>query len=261
METPSNTLFVANIPFGLDEQEFVDLFAKHNGFVEARLRKDRNDNFVGFADFQDATSASRARDGINGYKFSHTDSGLSIHFAHSSGASTSRPKRTKDDSERKRGPRAPGASLSVGIPDMSSPFFPNFSSPLSNFGAMGGGVLPPEATSTLYVEGLPLDVTDREVSHIFRPYGGFQSVRTSIKDSKQFPNKQYVLCFVEFDNKYQATLAMHSLQGYRMDKNDTKGLNITYAKSERKENRKEKSILISPQQTQQQTPQQPTGRF
>lgn len=49
----------------------------------------------------------------------------------------------------------------------------------------------------------------------------------------------YNLCFVEFDNKYQATGAMHALQGYRMDKNDTKGLTISYAKKpERKERRR-----------------------
>lgn len=43
---------------------------------------------------------------------------------------------------------------------------------------------------------------------------------------------------MEFDNKYQATVAMHALQGYRMDKNDTKGLTISYAKSDRKERRR-----------------------
>ena len=52
------------------------------------------------------------------------------------------------------------------------------------------------------------------------------------------PSRVYNLCFVEFDNKYQATVAMHALQGYRMDKNDTKGLTISYAKSDRKERRR-----------------------
>lgn len=52
------------------------------------------------------------------------------------------------------------------------------------------------------------------------------------------PTRLYNLCFVEFDNKYQATIAMHALQGYRMDKNDSKGLTISYAKSDRKERRR-----------------------
>ena len=32
--------------------------------------------------------------------------------------------------------------------------------------------LPPDASSTLYVEGLPSDATEREVSHIFRRFEG-----------------------------------------------------------------------------------------
>eukprot|EP01103_Thecamoeba_quadrilineata_P020323 TRINITY_DN865_c0_g2_i2.p2 TRINITY_DN865_c0_g2~~TRINITY_DN865_c0_g2_i2.p2 ORF type:complete len:115 (+),score=17.02 TRINITY_DN865_c0_g2_i2:396-740(+) len=100
--------------------------------------------------------------------------------------------------------------------------------------------IPPEASNTLYVEGVPNDATDREISHIFRPFPGFQSTRLLQKESKQNPGRTYYLCFVEFDNKFQSTVAMHALQGYRMEKNDAKGLNITFAKSERKE-RKEKS--------------------
>ena len=33
------------------------------------------------------------------------------------------------------------------------------------------------ATSTVYVEGIPLDATEREVSHIFRPYPGYKGLR------------------------------------------------------------------------------------
>lgn len=32
--------------------------------------------------------------------------------------------------------------------------------------------LPPDASSTLYVEGLPADATEREVGHIFRRFEG-----------------------------------------------------------------------------------------
>jgi len=97
--------------------------------------------------------------------------------------------------------------------------------------------LPEEACNTLYVEGLPLDVTEREVAHIFRPIPGYQSLRIVPKESNKYPSRSYNLCFVEFDNKYQATIALHHLQGYRMDKNDTKGLKISYAKTERKDRR------------------------
>jgi len=94
--------------------------------------------------------------------------------------------------------------------------------------------LPPDASSTLYVEGLPSDATEREVAHIFRPFPGYQSLRIITKESKQNPSRVYNLCFVEFDNKYQATFALNHLQGYRLDKDDTKGLIMSYAKTERK---------------------------
>lgn len=34
--------------------------------------------------------------------------------------------------------------------------------------------IPQNATTTVYVEGLPADATEREVAHIFRPYPGFR---------------------------------------------------------------------------------------
>jgi len=118
-----------------------------------------------------------------------------------------------------------------------------FYSPLTHnaFTSYGGlaayPTLSPDAVSTLYIEGLPLDATEREVSHIFRQMPGYLSLRILPKESKQHPNRTYNLCFVEFDHKYQATMAMHTLQGYKMDKNDTKGLSISYAKTSRKERR------------------------
>eukprot|EP01098_Paradermamoeba_levis_P006335 TRINITY_DN262_c0_g1_i3.p1 TRINITY_DN262_c0_g1~~TRINITY_DN262_c0_g1_i3.p1 ORF type:complete len:146 (-),score=28.23 TRINITY_DN262_c0_g1_i3:138-575(-) len=114
--------------------------------------------------------------------------------------------------------------------------FPSYP-PVPTPQGLPGSVYPPlpsDSSSTLYVEGLPLDATDREVAHIFRPFSGFQSLRTLTKESKTNPTRNYKLCFIEFDNKYQATVALHSVQGYKMDKYDTKGINITYAKTERR---------------------------
>lgn len=56
--------------------------------------------------------------------------------------------------------------------------------------------LPPDAVSTLYVEGLPLDATEREVSHIFRPMPGYQSLRIMPKESKQHPSRYAFLAAV-----------------------------------------------------------------
>jgi len=235
----STTLFVADVPYDVNETTFVTLFRNCDNFVSARLRTDKNDNPVGFIDFSDHSSAEAARERYQGHKFPGSDLGLNIQFAKSSGP---RLKRTRDSEEVKTGNwggggrdygRSERGGTSFMYPDFYNPFpgalgsYPNLYPPL-----------PPEASSTLYVEGLPSDATEREVSHIFRPFAGYQSLRILPKESKQFPSRTYHLCFVEFDNKYQATITMHALQGYRMDKNDTKGLHISYAKTERRDRRR-----------------------
>jgi len=42
-----------------------------------------------------------------------------------------------------------------------------------------------------------------------------------------------LLCFVDFENNLQSTIAMNTLQGYRFDKHDKIGLKISYANESR----------------------------
>lgn len=293
------TLFVADIPIETGEIDFRAIFSECDGFMSARLRKDRNDNTVGFVEFVDHESAAVARDRLSGHKFfCHTDDGITIHFAHgntrfkhSREESGSKPsysgsqphyQQQSNESQGNHSPsrkgysgyrndgygiRAPDvnrvgvqsglplmpalsvpqmlppAGLTLHGPDMSGNMFystvapyPSFSS--STYPQPQPLPLPVDAASTLYVEGLPLDATEREVAHIFRQVPGYISLRIMPKESKQHPvSRTFNLCFVEFDNKFQATVALHHLQGYKIDKNDTKGLTISYAKTARKERR------------------------
>ncbi|KAF3445530.1 hypothetical protein FNV43_RR10706 [Rhamnella rubrinervis] len=80
--------------------------------------------------------------------------------------------------------------------------------------------LPPDASSTLYVEGLPPDSTKREVAHIFRPFVGYKEVRLVSKESKHRGGDPLILCFVDFANPACAATAMSALQGYKMDELD-----------------------------------------
>lgn len=88
----------------------------------------------------------------------------------------------------------------------------------------GGGriepPLPPDASNTLFMEGLPADCTRREVSHIFRPFVGFQEVRLVNKESKHPGGDPFVLCFVDFATPGQAAVALDALQGYSFDEHD-----------------------------------------
>lgn len=87
--------------------------------------------------------------------------------------------------------------------------------------------IPPDATNCLYVDGIPIDAKEREVSHIFRPYPGYQCARLISKEAKN--GRKFYYCFVDFDSSIHASIALQSLQGYRFHKKDKKGLKISYA--------------------------------
>ncbi|KAJ4803818.1 RNA-binding protein 1 [Rhynchospora pubera] len=80
--------------------------------------------------------------------------------------------------------------------------------------------LPPDATNTLYVEGLPSNCTRREVSHIFRPFVGYREVRLVNKEPKHKEGSTHILCFVDFASPAHAAVALDALQGYRLDEHD-----------------------------------------
>ncbi len=93
--------------------------------------------------------------------------------------------------------------------------------------------LPPNASNTLYVERIPDDATEREVTHIFRRFdgpGGFKSIRMTQRESKKVAGKMFWLCWADFSDPYRAFEAMKSLQGYRMDEGFE--LKIAFAKSQ-----------------------------
>jgi len=305
MDADSSPLFVADIPFTVQEHDFVALFQEQPEFVAGRLRVDKNANRVGFVDFETVQGAAMARERLQGHKFSDAHEGLNIHF---SKPASLRPKR-RNLPDGRAGVGG-GAVVHGGVnvtaatnahspvptygshahahphhhvahqpavhPQMSlfppppegalppsavygyspTPPAPYPQSPYyQNMPNMYAPQLPAEATSCLYVEGLPPDATEREVSHIFRPFAGYSSLRLLMKESKQVPNRHYHLCFVEFDNKFQATVALHALQGYRMDKNDTKGLHISYAKTDRRDRRQQQQLQLQQHQQQQQQQQ------
>ena len=87
------------------------------------------------------------------------------------------------------------------------------------------------ATNIVYVEGLPLNSTEREVAHLFRPFQGFKSVRLVFRDKN---GEKSLICFADFENVTQSTICINTLQGYRFDKNDLVGLHFSYGVSKHK---------------------------
>lgn len=87
------------------------------------------------------------------------------------------------------------------------------------------------ATHIVYVEGIPVNATEREVAHIFRPFPGYRSLRLIQKDKNGDKN---LICFADFENIIQSTICINTLQGYRFDKNDLIGLRFSYGVSKNK---------------------------
>jgi len=270
-EATSSTLFVAEIPPQFTEADFSKLFASCEGVLGTRLRHDRNDNLVGFVDFEDEDCSAKVKRRYEDGKFNAlTQTGMTLHYSRHAtrnrgggGGGEDRGRRTTGGGARRTSLREGGregggiydnprnSSGRQSLPGQFDPHvsyyspFPHHPSahPYSGGGpnvvgsALGFGGLPPDASATLFVEGVAQDATEREVAHIFRPFPGYQSVRMFQRESRKYPNSTYLLCFVEFDNQYQSTSAMQMLQGYKFDKNDMRGLRISYANSERKNDR------------------------
>ncbi|XP_065863098.1 RNA-binding protein 1-like isoform X1 [Euphorbia lathyris] len=86
--------------------------------------------------------------------------------------------------------------------------------------------LPPDASSTLFIEGLPSDCTRREVAHIFRPFVGYKEVRLVSKESRRPGGEPLILCFVDFLTPAHAATAMDALQGYKFDEHDRDSIHL-----------------------------------
>lgn len=71
--------------------------------------------------------------------------------------------------------------------------------------------LPLDASSTLFVEGVPLNCSLREVHHIFRIFLGYKEVR--LVNASNSNGDPLVHCFVDFESPYYAANAMDCLQG------------------------------------------------
>ncbi|GMP70652.1 hypothetical protein CsSME_00029419 [Camellia sinensis var. sinensis] len=95
-----------------------------------------------------------------------------------------------------------------------------------SIGLGGGRPLPPDASSTLFVEGLPANCTRREVSHIFRPFVGYKEVRLVTKEPRRSGDDPLVLCFVDFASPAHAATAMDALQGYKFDEHDRDSVSL-----------------------------------
>eukprot|EP00826_Nyctotherus_ovalis_P056471 TRINITY_DN7631_c0_g1_i1.p1 TRINITY_DN7631_c0_g1~~TRINITY_DN7631_c0_g1_i1.p1 ORF type:complete len:352 (+),score=38.33 TRINITY_DN7631_c0_g1_i1:94-1149(+) len=112
-------------------------------------------------------------------------------------------------SEEPRSQSKPAGSFSAYVLNTLSRFYNVFQTLVS---------IPPNATNTVYVEGIPFEATEREVARIrlsllldiFRPYPGFRSVRLIPRDAMN--GDKVLFCFADFETALQSTLVINTLQ-------------------------------------------------
>ena len=81
-------------------------------------------------------------------------------------------------------------------------------------------VVPSDATSCVFIDGLPADISKRELAHIFRPFQGFIGLRTLTKERSNRSNEKVTKVFVNFVDELAATAALQLLYGYKFDLDD-----------------------------------------
>jgi hypothetical protein len=83
---------------------------------------------------------------------------------------------------------------------------------------------------TLFVSGLPFDITERELFHIFNRCAGFEDCRLQIKTSSP-------VAFVSFFSGAEAAKALSQMNGYALDPEHQKQLRCEMAKANMKPKR------------------------
>jgi len=119
------------------------------------------------------------------------------------------------------------------FPFSGLPLFPyGQSASLSSFPNSTRSHDPP--CNTLFVGNLPNNVTERELSILFRFMPGFCGVRLIQRENKP------PICFVEFTDSTSAAYAMHNFQGIKLDR-DCLPLSIEFDRGSKHDREKERS--------------------
>ena len=229
------TLFIAELPQEprLEQPELEAIFAQRSGFASCRLRTDRSNKMVAFVEFRSEGAAQSALEELQGHKIRESDaSGIKI-------ALSRNPSNSRSGAPPGVGGRGPpGVGAGPGGFQMNPMPMPSPAqgSIVGGGGAWGGGggfvhpflaaPVQPKLPATLYVEGISMDATEREVAHLFRPFPAFKALR--LRESGQRR-----LCFVEFTDIKCAHQALAILNDYIFDTTDsgTTTLRISFAKS------------------------------
>lgn len=238
---PNQTLYVNNLNDRINTEtlrkSLREVFAAFGGIIEIVAMKSLKRRGQAWIIFKEMSAASNALKSLQGFPFYNKP--MKINFgktksdvvAKADGTYVERPKKIVKREDLRKGKAAPAvssapagaATVAAGAPismTMNSskqgvsqksiqeqigwnPQQTSGGQSNSDFKPMGAH----EPNKTLFVENLPNEATDTMLSMLFRQYPGFQEVRLIAGRN---------VAFADYQNEYQAGMAMQGLQGFAM---------------------------------------------
>lgn len=247
---PNQTLYVNNLNDKINvetlKKSLREVFAAFGGIIDIIAMKSLKRRGQAWIIFKEASAATNALKSLQGFPFYNKP--MRINYARTKsdvvakgdGTYVERPKKiVKREDLRKGKTAAPAVAAPAAVPaeqkKVAPPaaaavpaqsqksiqdrigWNPNQTAGVAKASQKPQGVAEPNRT--LFVENLPPEATDTMLSMLFRQYPGFQEVRL-------IPGRN--VAFVDYQNEYQAGMAMQGLQGFAMTP-EVK-LNLTYAR-------------------------------
>ncbi|KAJ8749553.1 hypothetical protein K2173_026202 [Erythroxylum novogranatense] len=232
--TPNMTIYINNLneKIKIDElkKSLNAVFSQFGKIVEIlafKTLKHKGQAWVVFEDVQSATSAMRQMQSFPFYdkpmriQYAKTKSDV---IAKADGTFVPREKRKRHEEKGKKKKEQHDANQAgMGLNPAYAGAYGS-TPPLSQIPYPGGAKsMVPEApappNNILFIQNLPNETTPMMLQMLFQQYPGFKEVR--MVEAK--PG----IAFVEYGDEMQSTVAMHGLQGFKIQQNQ---MLITYAK-------------------------------
>nr|XP_043621239.1 U1 small nuclear ribonucleoprotein A [Erigeron canadensis] len=232
---PNNTIYINN----LNEKTKIDelkkslqaVFSQFGKILEILAFKTLKHKGQAWVVFEDVSSATTALKQMQGFPF--YDKAMRIQYAKTKsdviakadGTFVPRERRKRHDEKgKKRKGQHDANQAAIGVNPAYAGAY-GAPPPLSQIPYVGGAKsgmpeAPAPPNSILFIQNLPHQTTPMMLQMLFGQHQGFKEVR--MVEAK--PG----IAFIEYGDEMQATLAMHSLQGFKI--NPESPMLITYAK-------------------------------
>ncbi|CAK0858757.1 unnamed protein product [Prorocentrum cordatum] len=231
---PNLTLYVNNLNDKINvetvKKSLREVFAAFGGITDIVAMKSLKRRGQAWIIFKEVSAATNALKSLQGFPFYNKPMRInyaktkSDAVAKADGTYVERPKKIVKREDLRKGKTATPAPAASAAPAAAKPAEASKPTPSQKsiqdrigwnpqqtvtapkaVAAKPTGVTEPN--KTLFVENLPSEATDTMLSMLFRQYPGFQEVRL-------IPGRN--VAFVDYQNEYQAGMAMQGLQGFAM---------------------------------------------